>query len=332
MGFLDFLSPGLTAATNAVGSYEGAQADAAKQKTAQIAQQIAALRQQHNDDIANALKAAQTGALTAVKPKRTPEKFTTGGKPVQGSMDEGGAYYDAGGNPVQDASPFAPEHEGNPLASTKGYVNRDGTLMLGQDGKPIMPPSTVPNNVFTPGVGESGTPTIFTGKSKGDPALTDTGVGKPVTGAGGQGVRAANAAIPELKAAGAIIDRFDDPSLMSQLSKKAGLFGNYMNTPEGRQFNQAITQFVTLSELAKGNKRPTDAMMHRFHEIYAPAPGDDDATRAQKRQARATLIESVSQMGGAAASHQSTTPSTPTAPQGGPHPIVSKYGITPSAP
>jgi hypothetical protein len=113
--------------------------------------------------------------------------------------------------------------------------------------------------------------------------------------------RQAAAVIPELSAASSIIDKFDDPTLLSQMSKKAGLLGNYLNTPEGRQLNQAITQFVTLSELAKGNKRPTEALMKRFHEIYAPAPGDDDATRQQKQAARRTLIASVKAVAGSTA-------------------------------
>lgn len=110
--------------------------------------------------------------------------------------------------------------------------------------------------------------------------------------------RSAAATIPELQGAAKIIDRFSSPSLMSQLQKKAGVFGNYANTPEGRQLNQAIDQFVTLSELAKGNKRPTEAMMKRFYAIYAPAPGDDDAVMEQKRAARQTLIESVTKVAG----------------------------------
>lgn len=116
--------------------------------------------------------------------------------------------------------------------------------------------------------------------------------------AGGIAARQQAAVIPELTAAAETIDRFSDPTIMSQLSKKAGLFGNYLNTPEGRQLNQAITQFVTLSEMAKGNKRPTEALMQRFHDIYAPAPGDDATTMAQKRRARQTLIQSVTEVAG----------------------------------
>jgi len=133
-----------------------------------------------------------------------------------------------------------------------------------------------------------------------------------VAGSGGpqtQAARYAASAIPELTSAARIIDQFDDPTIMSQLAKKAGLFGNYLNTPEGRQLNQPIEQFVTLSELAKGNKRPTDQMMQRFVHIYAPAPGDDIATRRQKKAARDNLIASVTAVSG-------QTAATPAAPSG----------------
>jgi hypothetical protein len=158
--FGGYVGPGLTAATNAVGSYEGAEADATKQKTAQIAQQIALLRQSHNDEITNALHLAQAGAADArgqhylnptATPKRTPEKFTVdggvggdtidaavsaaGGAPgvshpamslprtVQGSMNEKGQYFDASGNAVPNAAPFeAPKPQGHVVDPVTGEV------------------------------------------------------------------------------------------------------------------------------------------------------------------------------------------------------------------
>lgn len=72
-----WLSPLLTASTNTVGAYEGAQADANERRQQDVAKQIQLLRQQHNDEIENALKAAQTkGALR------------TAAAPVEGSQED----------------------------------------------------------------------------------------------------------------------------------------------------------------------------------------------------------------------------------------------------
>ncbi len=54
------LGPGLTAATQIAGGYQNAQANAATEQQKAIVQQIALLRQQHEDEISNALKQSQT--------------------------------------------------------------------------------------------------------------------------------------------------------------------------------------------------------------------------------------------------------------------------------
>lgn len=182
--FGGYVGPALTAATNVAGAYQGAEADATKAKTAQIAQQISLLRQQHNDEITNALHTAQTskasaGAEALLNPKDDWEKVdTTAGIMLRNKRTgEAKPFTDPSTNQPYES----PEKTTPPTATTKGYVKRDGTFMLGPDGQPLMPPSTTPTNIFTPGVSATGTPTIFTGHNKGDPSLTDTGVGKPQT-------------------------------------------------------------------------------------------------------------------------------------------------------
>lgn len=229
MAFLGgWLSPGLTAATNTVGAYQGAQAtlkETAKKDAITAALQ---LRQQHNDEIANALKAAQTKALATVKPKRIPEKFSAGGKDVQGSMDESGAYFDAAGNPVTDAAPFATEHEGSPLPTTSGYVQRDGTPILGKNGRPLMPPATQGTNVYLPSVGPDGKTVYSVGSSKGAPNITATDTQKPMTGAGGgamgQGVQARLlGAVAEARAASKRMDAYENKMLADPVHATPGL-------------------------------------------------------------------------------------------------------------
>lgn len=109
-----WLSPALTALTQTVGGYEQGKVLMDKQQRQEALLARQAERTQKNDEVMNVLRAAQTGeaeararAVLSAKPKRTAEKFMTGGKAVQGSVDESGTYYDAAGNPVTEAAPFA---------------------------------------------------------------------------------------------------------------------------------------------------------------------------------------------------------------------------------
>lgn len=60
VGLSGLLSPLLTAASNTVGAYEGAQADAGKQRKAEALQQVLQLRAQHEQEIKDLLTQAQT--------------------------------------------------------------------------------------------------------------------------------------------------------------------------------------------------------------------------------------------------------------------------------
>lgn len=65
MGLLDFLSPALTTATQAAGAYQGAHAQSAKDQQQAVIQKLILQRQQHEQEIKDALTRAQTGEVNA---------------------------------------------------------------------------------------------------------------------------------------------------------------------------------------------------------------------------------------------------------------------------
>lgn len=73
MGLLDFLSPALTVATNAAGTYQNAEAQANQTKIGSVIQSLQLARQQRQAEIENALKIAQTGKTVAEGQTYSPE-------------------------------------------------------------------------------------------------------------------------------------------------------------------------------------------------------------------------------------------------------------------
>lgn len=65
MGFLDFLSPALTVGTQAAGTYQQAKAQANDRNTKNFMQSAMLLKQQHDDEINQQLRGAQTAEANA---------------------------------------------------------------------------------------------------------------------------------------------------------------------------------------------------------------------------------------------------------------------------
>jgi hypothetical protein len=153
-----------------------------------MAQVIQMKRQQEQDRLAQALGQANIGHLNAetshlAQPADDWEKVDTS----DGIMLRNKRTGEAKPFTKPDGTAYQPADKSYaPIPTTSGYVTRDGKPVLGQNGRPLMPPSTVPGNVFVTGTGADGKPAIFEGQNKGPGALHDTGVGKPAAaGAGG---------------------------------------------------------------------------------------------------------------------------------------------------
>lgn len=168
MSLLNFLSAASTAGTQAAGAYQQGKQDKRKQETQDLIDQIKLARQAQQDqmmkqsqEITNTYHEAQTNALTTPKP---PEPFT---------LAPGATRYNPDGTPIV-ASPAA---DRNPLMGSPEW----------KDAERFKAGLVQPTNVFQTGVDAQGKPTIFAGKNRGDPNLTDTGVNRPTTGASGSG-------------------------------------------------------------------------------------------------------------------------------------------------
>lgn len=161
------------------------------------------------------------------------------------------------------------------------------------------PLPTTERFTFLPGLDEQGKPVVARGNTRtGEVAATN--VGRPASAGGARQSfqeRATGAMMGEVEAANALLAKYSDPTAWSQLTK-GGLFRNYANTPEGRQFNQAAEHFLTQTAFALSGKTVRKDELERLKSVYIPQPGDDPATLQQKAEARASRVQAMAKLGG----------------------------------
>lgn len=316
MSLLNFISPALTAATQAAGAnLEG------KQEGSALLRQIYDQRQKQ------ALEAAQTNHFNAetgkllqpptpkrtydaargvtvdeensiatpvkglpempIKAKYTPKSYMENGEPVEGLVDEGGNFLHADQTPA------------------RGRIT------------PYVAP-VEPNNVFQSGIGSDGKPTIFAGKSKGAPNLTDTGINKPVSAA--SGALAAPVAFrvgqagEMLKKAADILPMLDQLRVGLAQSSAADIanngvgiagmhipgtkgVGNLMmnNDPRFATYQAALGPLSIAAAHANAGLRVSDAQMAKIQKNMEVAPGDvaNPTVMAMKKKNMVDLINSI---------------------------------------
>lgn len=78
------------------------------------------------------------------------------------------------------------------------------------------------------------------------------------------------------------LKKFGNPDILKRLVAQGGMFTNWLNTTEGRQFAQAANQYVQNIIYAKSGKAVTEKEARGMWNIYIPMPGDDDQTIADK--------------------------------------------------
>lgn len=96
------------------------------------------------------------------------------------------------------------------------------------------------------------------------------------------------------------LKQFDNPEVLQRLASRGGMFTNWMNTPEGRQFDQAASQYIQNLIYAKSGKGITAEEARKLYGTYIRLPGDDAATAAAKRAAREEAEASVGIIAGRA--------------------------------
>lgn len=126
---------------------------------------------------------------------------------------------------------------------------------------------------------------------------TAAGSSRPPT----EGERLASALLPEASQAKAVLEKLRAPGMLEKLASERGKFGNYFNTPTGRQFKQAATQFISAVQVAKSGKGVTEKEAERFYDQYIDMPNDDPATLEQKARARELGYQAIRIAAGSAA-------------------------------
>lgn len=100
--------------------------------------------------------------------------------------------------------------------------------------------------------------------------------------------------------AGQRLNKFDTRQALDVIASKAGMWGNWAKSPEGRQLEQAGRTWAISVLRPESGATITPEEMESYQATYLPVPGDDDATLAQKRQARREAEESIAAIAGRA--------------------------------
>lgn len=117
--------------------------------------------------------------------------------------------------------------------------------------------------------------------------------GKPT-----DGQRQIAALVPEIRAAKETLSSMSNPTAFNTMLAKAGMFGNYLKTPEGQLYQQAANQFLNNLIYAKSGKTATDEERAALWHTYIDEPGDNDSLKAQKAAARDLALEGLGISGG----------------------------------
>ena len=96
------------------------------------------------------------------------------------------------------------------------------------------------------------------------------------------------------------IQKFTDAALnpVARQVEKLPLVGNYMQTPEYRQFEQARRDFINAVLRRESGAVISDQEFANAEKQYFPAPGDDPATIAAKAHNRRVAIDGISRAAG----------------------------------
>lgn len=82
------------------------------------------------------------------------------------------------------------------------------------------------------------------------------------------------------------------------LGSRTGMMGNYLLTPEYRQYEQAQRDFVNATLRQESGAVISEQEFDNARKQYFPQPGDDEATIAQKRRNRQVAMQAIREASG----------------------------------
>lgn len=320
MNIGSYLSPLLTAATQATSAYQGAQAREGDKQRSDIVQQIAMLRAQHEQEIKDAVSQSTIASNNATALQRS----ALAGKPDATYDSNRGGIVNLKDNTFSSI-PGLPERQTpdqSPLATASGYMNRDGTPILDKSGKPLMPMATAPKEhpdhyTFITTTGPDGKQVVSRANTL-TGAIEPTDVAAKAGGAGANGALAAPMAA-KVGQAGEMLKKASDllpamDALDVHLGGSAaqdiathGLgvgslripgtqgLGSAMlnNAPDYATYQASLSPFVLAAAHALSGARINDEQVKQIRASIELKPGDTPQVRAQKKKNVIDLMNSI---------------------------------------
>ena len=115
-----------------------------------------------------------------------------------------------------------------------------------------------------------------------------------------EGQANANIYATRMEASNAILDNLENEGtdFWAHLTGQVPLVGNYFQTPEYRQYEQAQRDFINATLRKESGAVISPEEFENGKKQYFPQPGDDPATIAQKRRNRITAMQSIREASG----------------------------------
>lgn len=117
-------------------------------------------------------------------------------------------------------------------------------------------------------------------------------------GRSGQAQQKAQGFIELTQAPGKILDEASTPGVGSRQRQELPLVGNFMVSDAERNFNTAADTYVSAAVYALSGAAITKQEQDRMYRMFIPQAGDDDATKAIKKNARAAFQRALQRWAG----------------------------------
>jgi len=216
----------------------------------------------------------------ALKPEKAPESFT---------LSEGQTRFGPDGKPLAAVAPKAPTPQGFTLGAGEVRYGADGKPIASRPPKPEAPKAPQIERIET--VDENGKPvTKFVTPKVGDAYAKPTGAGKPATGQQRKALGFFNRA----KEAGEIASSLEEGKTISPAAiKYTPELLNFLRSSPDQAYIQAQRAF-TEARLRKDSGAAVPKHEYETDAVtYFAQPGDDEATKAQKRAGRNAILASI---------------------------------------